>query len=189
MSSFRPRVPAWTPPPAKEGKPWAEDPAPRLEQHFRRVHQTAMAGMSFLNEALEVAALPFERIQGDWVGIVLTPWFLHVYLLPGGGELWQDLAQGLRRSVALPAGALDFLGDEDDELGPYQYCVLLAPVPQFADQAAALVSAQEAMQALLTPPPQEAAPEAPVAAADAPAAGAAADAGRRGFLRGILGRP
>lgn len=205
MSSFRPRVPAWTPPPAREGKPWADDPAPRLEEHFRRVRQGTMAGMPFLNEALAVAALPFARVQGDWVGIVLTPWFLHVYLLPGGGELWQDLAQGLRRQVQLPAGTMDFIGDEDEALGPLQYCVLMAPVPQFASQDEALAAAREALGALLTPPPAEvastpaatvgneagapAATAARTAVAAATAESAAVNDGRRGFLRGILGRP
>jgi len=150
-----------------------------------------MAGMSFLNEALQVEALPFQRVQGDWVGVVLTPWFLHIYLVPGGGELWQDLAQGLRRQVALPAGTMDFLGDEDDELGPFQYCVLLAPVPQFTSQDEALTAARDALATLLTPPPavaSDAAEAGPAATGEAPGP-APADQGRRGFLRGILGRP
>jgi len=153
-----------------------------------------MAGMPFLNEALAVSALPFVRVQGDWVGVVLTPWFLHIYLLPGGGELWQDLAQGLRRKVTLPAGEMDFIGDEDEALGPYQYCVLLAPVPQFASQEEALLSAREALATLLQPaaplpgqnPVQAEEPD--VDGARLQSDGQAASPARRGFLRGILGR-
>lgn len=188
MSGFRPRVPAWTPPPARVGQPWGEDPAPRLQEHFRQVRQGAMAGMPFLNESLAVAALPFVRLQGDWLGVVLTPWFLHVYLFPGGGELWQDLAQGLRRSVPLPAGTLEFLGDEEEALGPFQYCVLLAPVPQFASQEEALEAARQALATLLVPPLAAASAEAGGAALPADAATPDVDDRRRGFLRGLLGR-
>jgi len=148
-----------------------------------------MAGLPFLNEALAVTALPFRRVAGDWVGVVLTPWFLHVYLVPGGGDLWQDLGQGLRRRVALPAGELEFIGEDDPELGPLQYCVLLAPVPQFSAQADALQAAREALETLLTaPPPAPVVADATPPQAESDEAGMP-DARRRGFLRGFLGRP
>ena len=189
MSGVRPRVSAWQPPPVRPAVPWANDPAARLAGHFQTVRETAMAGLPFLNEALEVTALPFRRVAGDWLGVVLTPWFLHVYLVPGGGDLWQDLGQGLRRRVALPAGELEFIGEDDPELGPLQYCVLLAPVPQFSAQADALQAAGEALETLLTaPPPAPVAADATPPQAESDEAGMP-DARRRGFLRGFLGRP
>lgn len=185
MTAPAPRVSAWQPPPVLPARPWDDDPAPRLEAHFSRIWHTSMAGLPFLNPVLSVAALPFARVDGDWLGVVLTPWFLHAYLLPGGGSLWQDLAQGLRRPVVLPAGAVEFIGDGDAGLGPLQYCVLLAPVPQFADQDEALAAAREALAALLAPPPVSApAPESGASAGEVLARGGR----RRDFLRGMFRR-
>ena len=87
MAAPSPRLAAWQPPPVLLARPWDEDPGPRLEAHFSRVWRSNMAGLPFLNPALSVAALPFVRVDGDWLGVVLAPWFLHVYLLPGGGRL------------------------------------------------------------------------------------------------------
>lgn len=186
MTSPPVRRSAWTPPPAKPGVAWHEDPGHRLVAHYQRVFETSMHDMPFINPALVVESTAFHRVDGDWFGVLLTPWFLNAVLLPGGGALWQDLSQGVKRRVALPAGELEFMGDEADDLGPFQFCPLIAPVSAFASLEEGRLAAREALAALLQPPP-----ETPVALApseEAPAVVVPQPARRR-FLGGLVGKP
>lgn len=201
------RRPAWTPPPPLAGVAWDEDPGPRLVAYYQEVAAN-MADLPFYNPQLTVAALPFCRVAGDWLGVVWTPWFLNAFLLPGGGTLWQDLSQGERRRVALPVGEMDFLGDQAQDLGPFQYCPLVAPVEDLASQTAAAAVARQALDTLLLPVAAETAAEAetrapaqpflyqegatpagpvPVASDKSPAT-TATEPARRGFLKTFLGQ-
>jgi [NiFe] hydrogenase assembly HybE family chaperone len=121
-----------------------------LEQHYQQVWQTRMMDMPFVNDALKVEASGFVRHGGDWLGVIVTPWFLNLFLLNGGGSLWQDISAGQRRLVNLPCGALQFIADDDPELGLYQYCPLIAAVGTLADHATARQAALDALQAVLT---------------------------------------
>jgi len=129
-----------------------------------------------------VAAIGFRRYEGDWLGVMVTPWFLNLFLLSGGGTLWGDIPAGERRHVVLPCGTLQFIADDDPELGPYQYCPLIAPVSHVPDRMAALTAAGSAIATVLAPPPAE--PETPEASpaftSDGPDRSAAS---RRVFLR------
>ena len=187
MASPPVRRSAWTPPPARPGVAWGEDPGPRLVAHYQRVFETAMHDMPFINPALAVESTAFHRVggDGDWLGVLLTPWFLNAVLFPGGGSLWQDLSQGVKRRVVLLAGELEFMGDEADELGPFQFCPLIAPVSAFTSQEEARLAAREALAALLQPPPG-----APVAVAPIEETPAVAPRpSRRRFLGGLVGKP
>lgn len=173
------RKPALAPPPIIIAAPLARDPAPQVEAYFRHVLAERMAELPFLNPALHVAATPFLRLEGDWLGAVVTPWCLQLMLLPGGGTLWADIPAGERRGVALPAGALDFIADAgEDALPAFQYCPLIAPVTDIPDMAAACQAAHDALAAVLTAPP------APAPEAAAPQVSNA----RRAFLRGRIAR-
>jgi [NiFe] hydrogenase assembly HybE family chaperone len=110
-----------------------------------------MSDMPFVNPALEVETVGFLRHEGDWLGVIITPWFLNLFLLCGGGMLWRDLAAGQRQLVQLPCGAMQFIADDDPDLGLYQYCPLIAAVGTLPNQSSARQTAVDAMQAVLTP--------------------------------------
>ena len=80
---------------------------------------------------------------GDWVGAVITPWFINLFLLPGGGNLWSDLASGERCHINFPIGPLEFIADYNvaAEVPAYQYCPLFAPPGQIVSQTAARAAA------------------------------------------------
>jgi [NiFe] hydrogenase assembly HybE family chaperone len=175
------------PTPAAAALHYADDPTPILEAMYRRIWETSMHDMPFVNSALSVAAIGFRRHEGDWVGAVITPWFLNLFVLPGGGTLWSDLASGDRVRIQFPIGELEFIADYDPggDIPAYQYCPLFAPVSQFPTHAAALAAAEEALAALFTV--VEAAVVEPEAEAESPPAEAPIPA-RRAFLRGLTGR-
>lgn len=185
--TYPPRRPALAPPPVRTAEARDVNPQTFLLQHYENVWNTRMRDMPFVNAALAVECIGFERHKGDWLGVIVTPWFLNLFLLYGGGVLWQDLAAGQRRLVQLPCGALQFIADDDPELGLYQYCPLIAAVGTLPDQVSARQVALDALQAVLTP--------ATIVEAEVPAASAsegseqdAEAASRRGFFRRLGGR-
>ena len=162
------------------------DPAAFLENHYQHVWETRMHDLPFVNGALGVAAVGFCRHEGDWLGVMVTPWFLNLFLLCGGGRLWGDIPAGERRYLELPCGTMQFIADDDPDLGPYQYCPLIAPVSNIADMATALATARDAMAAVFVAP-QSVADAAPAIPAESTPAGAPAPS-RRAFFRRLAGK-
>lgn len=159
-----------------------------------------MHDMPFVNPALSVEAVGFQRWEGDWLGVVVTPWFINLFLLPGGGSLWRDLPTGEFGAVALPVGELEFIGDNPGAAAPleaYQYCPLISPVQHVEHQDAARAIARDALATVLLPP-SGAAAEPAVDAVErsgpdaTPAGEGHADEpvslARRGFLRAVGGK-
>ncbi|OAI08547.1 [NiFe]-hydrogenase assembly chaperone HybE [Methylomonas methanica] len=141
-----------------------------LEAVFNNILTTRMRDMPVLNSALAVRALGFNRYNADWVGVLITPWFMNVLLLPGLDSQWPTQAPGTKFDQAFPYGSFEFVVADEGQLGRYAQCSLFSPMFQFADQAAAVAAAESALHALL--------------AAPAPRA-----ISRRDLLRGNLARP
>lgn len=182
------RTPAVMAPPPAPAKALADDPGALIESFYEAVWRQQMIDLPFVNPALRVEAVGFRRVDGDWVGVVITPWFINLFLLPGGGTLWQDLPSGEQRGVVFPAGQLDFIADNNADpeapISAYQYCPLIHPVQHLADQATARQAATAILVALFTPP---AAAETPAGKPEA-AREAEPAPGRRAFLRGLAGK-
>jgi [NiFe] hydrogenase assembly HybE family chaperone len=124
-----------------------DDPSSRLTQAFRAV-AIRMQGLDFVNPALEVEAVGFAPWEDHWLGVMLTPWFMNLTLLPRELGKWQPLPLGDKRSYRFPAGSYDFIGATDAAVGEYQSCSLFSPVLEFPDQATARLVAQLAREAL-----------------------------------------
>lgn len=203
MSRARVRTPAIVPVAPEPAAALIEDPSIRVTAHFEQVWADAMHDMPFVNPALRVEPVGFQRVEGDWLGVVVTPWFINLFLLPGGGALWRDLPTGEQRAVALPVGELEFIGDNPGAgaaVAAYQYCPLISPVQHIESQQAARVIARDALATVLAPPaaaPPSSAPDQDRPAADASGstgvvsppspAGEVASPSRRGFLRALSG--
>lgn len=141
-----------------------------LDAVFNDILTTRMQDMPLLNTALAVRALGFNRYNADWVGLLITPWFMNVLLLPGLDSQWPAQAPGTKFEQTFPYGSFEFVVADEAQLGRYAQCSLFSPMFQFADQAAAVAAAESALHALL--------------AAPAPRA-----ISRRDLLRGNLVRP
>lgn len=177
----------------------AERPSPQraLEAAFGRVWREHMQGLPMVNPALTVEAVGFEPWQAHWLGVLVTPWFMNLVLMPRLHAQWPRVRERESRHFVFPAGVFEFIGAHDAELGDYMACSLFSPMFEFADPEAARATALAALQALFDPAcraPGAAPQPAPVgsnAAAGTPATtpshGAAA-LSKRGFLFGVTPR-
>ena len=75
------------------------DPSARIEAAFRAILETRMRGLPVLNPAVEVEAVGFRAWEGHWLGMLVTPWFINLMLLPLEPERWRPLALGVRSSA------------------------------------------------------------------------------------------
>lgn len=152
-----------------------EDPTARLEAAFTRIWKTRMAGLPFLNERLRVEAVGFRAWEGQWLGALVTPWFVNLVLTPGEGA-WAALGAGGERIVTLPAGGFRFVSGHDAQIGEYHACSLFSPAQGFGDHEAARAVAAASLEALF-----DAGNNAKARAAEAPPP---APVSKRDFIRG-----
>jgi [NiFe] hydrogenase assembly HybE family chaperone len=110
-----------------------------------------MQGLLFVNPALEVEAVDFALWNGRWLGVMVTPWFMNLTLVPADPAAWRPLALGAKRRYRFPAGDYEFIGAQDAAIGEYQVCSLFSPMQDFADHATARLVAQLARDALFDP--------------------------------------
>lgn len=143
-------------------------PADAVETAFFRIQQDQMADVPILNPVLSVAAIDFQRWQGHWLGIVVTPWCMSMLLVPGSADNWVSTGENKRRFVKFPAGDFAFLGSEEVELGEYQSCPLFSPMGKFSSQSEATMTARASMIALLTVPQAQAGKPGDEKSADTP---------------------
>ena len=140
-------------------------PAAALQRRFEAIHRGPMAGLPMLNPALQVRALGFQPWDVFWLGVLVTPWFMNLVLMPRLPEQFPPCAERESRHLVFPAGVFEFIGAQDAELGTWLACSLFSPMFEFGDQAAAEATGLAALQGLLEgpPPPATAAPAAQAA--------------------------
>jgi [NiFe] hydrogenase assembly HybE family chaperone len=154
-----------------ESDPTFPDPSDRLVAAFRAV-ATRMAGLPIVNPALEVDAVAFAPWEGHWLGVMLTPWFMNLTLLPRDPAAWRQLEPGAKRRYRFPAGDYEFVGARDDAIGEYLACSLFSPLLEFDDHATARLVATLAREALFDAANADV-PQMPAANLSAAAAGIA----------------
>lgn len=104
-----------------------------LQRRYEEIHESRMRGLPILNPALRVAALEFRRFGEDRVGVLVTPWFINLVVLPGDGSRYP--VQGERLDYALPGEALEMTVHSDAALGSYLSAVLYRDVAAIPDMA------------------------------------------------------
>jgi [NiFe] hydrogenase assembly HybE family chaperone len=128
----------------------AERPSPAgaLEDRFRAILQRQMQDMPMLNPALSVEAVGLRPWSDHWLGILITPWFMNLLLMPRVTAKWHPIGERESRHYVFPAGVFEFIGARDPALGDYQACSLFSPMFEFADHQGAHDTAMAALEAL-----------------------------------------
>jgi [NiFe] hydrogenase assembly HybE family chaperone len=123
----------------------------QLVERFEQTYRDHMEGLPIVNEALQVDAIGFRDFEDHRLGVLVTPWFMNLVLLPGT-DAWSDATQGDLSTIAFPSGPIEFTVCHDDVLGTYLSAVLFTTVADVPDQAVAQQLALDVMAGLDRPP-------------------------------------
>lgn len=104
------------------------DPSEQIQQAFQKISENEMKGMPFLHPDVEVGAYAFQLFEGQWIGAVLTPWMLSVFILPGPNQEWPLRTVGEKIGVSLPQKNLPFIVSQVEGVGQYLACSLMSPL-------------------------------------------------------------
>ena len=134
-------------------QPEGEGRRTMLVNLFQQIEQERMRDIPVLNDKLSVAAFGFDAADdtGFIPGILVTPWFMNLLLMPVDEALLTDAQVGDKQSHALPGGQFEFIVCFEDSLGCYLSCSLFSPMFQFADQQAATDTARAVLTMVLDP--------------------------------------
>ena len=113
-----------------------------------------MEGLPVVNDALHVEAIGFRDFGSHQLGVLITPWFMSLVLLPGTDD-WSAAAQGELSTMRFPCGPVEFTVCHDDSLGTYLSAVLFSGVAEVPDQAVARQLALDIMAGLERLPPDK----------------------------------
>lgn len=122
---------------------------------FRKTHVEVMSDLPICNHNIEVEAVDFQPIDGGWVGVIMTPWFMKYFFLADDKDAWADKECGTKAYWTFPAGELKCLVDHLDAAGSYISYSLYSPMGNFKTQESARKTAVESMELLMTPAPVE----------------------------------
>jgi [NiFe] hydrogenase assembly HybE family chaperone len=126
-----------------------EDLSAGMETAFTRIQRERMTGVPLLNPALEVQSVGFRRWGNYCLGVLITPWFMNLMLLPLDGNEWEELPSGTKINRSFPSGTCEFILGEEEGVGRYLMCSLFSPVFEFQNQQAAVVTAEAVLQSLM----------------------------------------
>lgn len=131
--------------------------AQALVASFTRIGEETMRGLPFYNENLVVEAIGFERFGDDWLGALITPWFLNLMLIPDQPAPYAEAANGKKREVELPGGAVTFRCGGTDDFGLFHAHSIASPMDIYKTQEQARAAARLALARVCTPPREESA--------------------------------
>ena len=139
-----------------------------LVTRYQAIYAQRMQDLPFVYHRLAVEAVGFAPWEDGELGVLITPWFMNLVLLPDDGA-HAGRPQGDRVTCRFPSGPCDLTVYQDEELGTYLAAALFSTVADFPDQAVARAVAEETLVHLF---------------ADAPAKEAGRES-RRGLLTGL----
>lgn len=125
-----------------------------LVARYEAIYEERMRDLPIVNPRLAVEAVGFDQWEDKDLGVLITPWFMNLVLLPEPGQLL-DFPQGERIECQFPSGPCELTVYHDDELGSYLAAVLFRTVADFPNQDVARAIAEEALAQILTEPPQK----------------------------------
>ena len=125
-----------------------------LVARYEAIYEERMRDLPIVNPRLSVEAVGFDRWEDQDLGILITPWFMNLVLLPASGKR-VDLPQGERLECRFPSGPCELTVYHDEELGTYLAAVLFRTVVDFPDQETAVAIAEEALAQIIAEAPEK----------------------------------
>ena len=132
---------------AREAEALAEK-TDALVTDFTEVWHAKMRDVPMVNKLLHVQVVGFQSYQGRPLGVLISPWFMNLILLPMDGEDWSDLRPGAKEHIVFPSGEYEFIHNTREMVGGYKACSLFSPMAEFRSQQQAVEVAEAVMSAL-----------------------------------------
>jgi len=129
----------------------------KLEAVFQNIERERMQDMPMCNPVLRVEAVNFRQWGQYYFGVMLTPWFMNLMLLPvdsvikpgmESGALAR-LAEGSKQMHIFPSGHYEFISGYEAGLGNFLMCSLFSPMFEFGDQQAAVDTANSVLEEMM----------------------------------------
>ncbi len=127
----------------------------KLVAAYETVARQRMRDLPIYNRKLKVEAVGFRSWGDCLIGVLITPWFMNVTLLPSRNKDWSALQEGAQIGWALPSGRYTFVVGQLEDFGTLQSCSLFSPMHMLQEQLAARLAAKAAIDALLQPEEKE----------------------------------
>lgn len=121
------------------------DALQRLLTAYRGVAQRQMQGLPFYNGRLSVEAVGFRPWEGRLLGVLITPWFMNLILLPGSEDEWHRCPQGSKSQWKFPAGTYELSASRLEDADTHLSAALFSTVQDFPDQTTAREVAREVL--------------------------------------------
>ncbi len=119
---------------------------------FQRI-DAGMRDMPIYNEKITIEAIGFRPFgEGELLGVVLTPWFMNMIMLPVEPVPMEMAEIGRTVSLELPAGKRAFVVGGDEAIGLYKAHSLHSPVLNFTLPGQAQAEARRMLGLLMTLP-------------------------------------
>ena len=119
---------------------------------YEEVGRGGMNKLPFYNARLTVEAVGFRDWEGHVVGVLISPWFMNIVLLPGAGDDWSGFAAAEATEWKFPHGKYDFHPCELHGAGLHLTAALFSDMGVFPDQTTARAVAREVMRQLFEHP-------------------------------------
>jgi len=127
----------------------SDDAVQDLANAYRRA-ALKVKGMPIYNPTLAVEAVGFRLYEGRQVGVIVTPWFMNLTVLPCAEDQKAWVTGGSVRLV-FPSGAYDFVVTNLDGVGLVGACSLFSTMFEFTDHEAAQLAATTIAEAVFEP--------------------------------------
>ena len=115
---------------------------------YRVIWRERMHGLPICNPRLEVEAVGFHACGRCLCGVLITPWFMNLVLLPAEGEQWSAATFGEKVIWQFNAGEYEFTPAVLGDTGVHLSMPLFSTVQDFPDQATARHVAAEVLRQL-----------------------------------------
>lgn len=125
------------------------DPSETIRQAFEKIAETEMKDMPFLHPDVKVGVYSFQLFENQWVGVVLTPWMLSAFIVPGPDQEWPVRVIGEKIGVALPRKNMPFIVSEVEGVGQYLSSSLMSPLSRKKSSSELVEIAKACMDELL----------------------------------------
>jgi [NiFe] hydrogenase assembly HybE family chaperone len=126
-----------------------EDSVQRLANAYRRA-ALKVKGLPIYNPTIAVEAVGFREYEGRQVGVIVTPWFMNLTVLPSEADLKSWLA-GRSTMIGFPSGAYEFTVTDLQDVGLIATCSLFSTMLDFTDHEAAQLAAKTVAEAVFEP--------------------------------------